>query len=88
MLGDTFSPYFGRTLKEASLSDVIMSAYLGGPITAASDVGGPTVVGSNTHLDEYGYDMNMMNTAVQGDCQCIQMRLINTAEETQGDTKV
>ena len=39
---------FDHTLKEVCLSDGIMSAYLGGLKTAASDVGGPTVAGPNT----------------------------------------
>ena len=71
---------FGHTLKEAFLSDGIMSAYLGRSITAVSNVGGFTVVGSNTNLDEY-------YTTEQRGCHCTLMRLINTAKETQQDTK-
>ena len=47
-----------------------MSKYLGGLITAVSDVGGSTVVGPMTHL-------------VLRSCHYILMGLINTAKETQ-----
>ena len=70
-----FSNIFDHSFKEVCLSDYIMSAYLGGPITAVGEEGGSTVVGSNTNLDKY-------YTAVQRGYHCILMRLISTADET------
>ena len=72
---------FGKfTYWGTHLSDGMMIAYLGGLITAVSDLGGSTVVGSNKTLDQYCM-------AVYRGCHCILMRLINTEKGAQYDIK-